>query len=143
MLIKINNWIAKNDSAVAYAVGFKSEKDKEQYAAQFVAQLSSPWMKYFMRMDPRPYLTDLKKVKVLALNGSKDIQVVSQQNLPAIAAALREGHTKTFETRELYGLNHLFQTCTKCTIPEYGELEETFSPVALQTITGWLNKNVK
>jgi len=43
----------------------------------------------------------------------------------------------------LPGLNHLFQTCNKCTVQEYGELEETIAPLALQTITGWLNKNVK
>jgi hypothetical protein len=71
------------------------------------------------------------------------LQVVSQQNLPAISAALKEGHTKNFETKELYGLNHLFQACTKCTVMEYGQLEETFSPLALQAITDWLNKNVK
>jgi len=80
---------------------------------------------------------------VLALNGSKDIQVVSQQNLPAVNTALKEGRTRTFETKELPGLNHLFQTCNKCTVQEYGELEETIAPLALQTITGWLNKNVK
>jgi fermentation-respiration switch protein FrsA (DUF1100 family) len=104
---------------------------------------SGDWFKYFMQFDPQPYLSDLKKVKVLALNGSKDIQVVSQQNLPAVAAALKEGRTKTFETKELPGLNHLFQTCTKCTFTEYSELQETIAPVALQTITDWLNRNVK
>ena len=80
---------------------------------------------------------------MLALNGGKDLQVVAQQNLPAISDALKEGHTKVFETKELIGLNHLFQTCTKCTLAEYGQLEETIAPVALQTITDWLNKNAK
>jgi pimeloyl-ACP methyl ester carboxylesterase len=141
--ILVNNWLLKTDTATAHALGFISEIAKEQYASQFVAQLSNPWMKYFMRSDPYPDLTKLKKVKVLALNGSKDIQVVSQQNLPAIAAALKEGRTKNYDTKEIYGLNHLFQTCNKCTVAEYGELEETVSPVALQTITDWLDKNVK
>ncbi len=54
-----------------------------------------------------------------------------------------EGRTKNFETKELPGLNHLFQTCNKCTVQEYGELQETIAPVALQTITDWLNRNVK
>jgi hypothetical protein len=80
---------------------------------------------------------------VLALNGSRDIQVVASQNLPAVRSALVAGKTKTFETKELPGLNHLFQTCNKCTVMEYGQLEETISPVALQTITDWLNQNVK
>jgi alpha/beta superfamily hydrolase len=139
----VNNWLTKTDTATAHILGFNSENYKQQFASQFVAQLSNSWMKYFLRIDPHPYLTHLKKVKVLALNGSRDIQVVSQQNLPALNNALREGRTKVYETKELYGLNHLFQTCIKCTVQEYGELEETISPVALQTITDWLNKKVK
>jgi pimeloyl-ACP methyl ester carboxylesterase len=139
----VNNWLAKTDTATAHILGFTSENYKQQFASQFAAQLSTPWMKYFLRFDPHPYLMQLKKVKVLALNGSRDIQVVSQQNLPALNNALKEGRTKVYETKELYGLNHLFQTCTKCTVQEYGELEETISPVALQTITDWLNKKVK
>ena len=143
VIIRVNNWIAKNDSSTVQAVGFRSEEAKQQYASQFVTQVWSPWMKYFMRINPHPYLVNLKKVKVLALNGSKDLQVVSRQNLPAISDALKEGHTKVFETKELIGLNHLFQTCTKCTLAEYGQLEETIAPVALQTITDCLNKNAK
>jgi hypothetical protein len=40
------------------------------------------------------------------------------------------------------GLNHLFQHCSKCTVNEYGELEETFSAEVLQIMTDWLKKNV-
>ena len=58
---------------------------------------------------------------VLALNGSRDLQVPPSQNLPAIAAALKAGGNKDFETVELPGLNHLFQTCQKCTVGEYGD----------------------
>jgi hypothetical protein len=110
---------------------------------ELIADYSTPWFKYFIQFDPQQYLTKLKKVKVLALNGSRDIQVVSQQNLPGIRSALTAGETKTFEVKEIPGLNHLFQTCKKCTVAEYAQLEETFSPVALQTITAWLNENVK
>ncbi len=139
----INNWYAKTDTATLRVLGFVSPDYKEQYAKTMVAALSGAWFKYFMQFDPGPYLSNLKKVKVLALNGSKDIQVVSQQNLPAVNAALKEGKTKNFETKELPGLNHLFQTCNKCTVQEYGELQETIAPIALQTITDWLNRNVK
>lgn len=139
----VNDWYNKTDSATLLVLGFNSENAKDQYIKTMTTVYSGDWFKYFMQFDPQPYLSDLKKVKVLALNGSKDIQVVSQQNLPAVAAALKEGRTKTFETKELPGLNHLFQTCTKCTFTEYGELQETIAPVALQTITDWLNRNVK
>jgi len=36
-------------------------------------------------------------------------------------------------------LNHLFQTCTTCTISEYGELEETVSETVLKEMTLWIN----
>jgi len=135
----INNSQPKIDSTILSKLGVS----KEFYVKQMVAVCSTPWFKYFIQFDPQPYLTKLKKVKVLALNGSKDIQVVSQQNLPAIRSALVAGSTKKFEVKEMPGLNHLFQTCVKCTVAEYGELEETIAPVALQTIMGWLNSNVK
>ena len=139
----VSDWYAKTDTATLHALGFNSPDDKEQYAKQMAMVFSSAWFRYFIQFDPQPYLSDLKKVKVLALNGSRDIQVVSQQNLPAVNAALHKGKTKKFETKELPGLNHLFQTCNKCTVQEYGELQETIAPVALQTITDWLNRNVK
>lgn len=139
----VNNWYNTTDSATLHALGFNAENSKDRYVKTMTAVFSGAWFKYFMQFDPQPYLSDLKKVKVLALNGSRDIQVISQQNLPAVAAALRDGKTRTFETKELPGLNHLFQTCNKCTVQEYGELQETIAPVALQTITDWLNRNVK
>ncbi len=139
----LNTWQAKADTNNLRKLGFKSPGNNKEYIRQQLSVVSTPWFKYFIRFDPQPYLTKLKKVKVFAINGSKDVQVVSKQNLPAIRAALVQGKTKTFEVKELPGLNHLFQTCNKCTVMEYGRLEETISPVALQSITGWLNKNVK
>jgi hypothetical protein len=35
---------------------------------------------------------------------------------------------------ELEGLNHMFQTCRKCTVAEYGQFDETFSPMALEVL---------
>ena len=57
--------------------------------------------------------------------------------------ALKNRMAKKYETRELPGLNHLFQHCTSCTVNEYREIEETFSPDALLAISNWLNKNVQ
>jgi hypothetical protein len=41
---------------------------------------------------------------------------------------------------ELPGLNHLFQTAKTGSPSEYAEIEETISPVALETIAGWVLK---
>jgi hypothetical protein len=80
---------------------------------------------------------------VLALNGSKDVQVIAASNLPGIRASLQKSHSRKYEVIELPGLNHLFQTCIKCSPSEYQDLEETFSPTALATMDDWLSKNVQ
>jgi fermentation-respiration switch protein FrsA (DUF1100 family) len=100
----------------------------------------SPEIRSFAFYDPAESLRKVK-VPVLALNGSRDLQVPPSQNLPAIAAALRAAGNTDFETIELPGLNHLFQTCQKCTVGEYGTLEETFSPKALDVMGEWLARH--
>lgn len=104
--------------------------------------VSSPEMRSFLFYDPAVALRKLK-VPVLALNGSRDLQVPPKQNLPAIQAALTAAGNSDFRVRELPGLNHLFQNCKKCTVQEYAELEETFSPVALEVMGDWLLKHSK
>ena len=81
-----------------------------------------------------------KKVKcpVLALNGEKDIQVTSKENLNAIEKALKAGGSKDFTIMELTNLNHLFQTAKTGEISEYSKIEETMSPAAFQIIGDWI-----
>jgi hypothetical protein len=47
------------------------------------------------------------------------------------------------ETHLLSGLNHLFQHCHTCTVQEYGQLEETFSPEALAIMGDWLDRHIR
>ncbi|KAA9041665.1 alpha/beta hydrolase [Ginsengibacter hankyongi] len=102
----------------------------------------SKWWKFFLTHDPAKDLEKLS-IPVLALNGSKDIQVDPKINLPAIESALKKSKSKNYKTIELPGLNHLFQHCRKCTIGEYGELEETFAPEALKVMGDWIEDVVK
>ena len=82
----------------------------------------------------------LSKVKcpVLALDGSKDLQVSANQNLPAIAKALADGGNPDFTVEEFPGLNHLFQDVKTGSVSEYALTEETISPRALLVIRDWL-----
>ena len=72
--------------------------------------------------------------------GEKDVQVLPKQNLPAIRKALQEGGNKHFEVLEMPGLNHLFQTAKTGLPAEYGIIEETFSPKALEIMGDWIAK---
>lgn len=74
----------------------------------------------------------------LIINGEKDLQVDPRQNLPAIEAALKAAAHKDYTIQELSGLNHLFQTCQTGAPSEYGKIDETFSPAALELIGNWI-----
>jgi fermentation-respiration switch protein FrsA (DUF1100 family) len=114
------------------------EVPEPQIGAQ-IKTLTSPWFRYFLTYDPA---TALRKVTcpVLAINGEKDTQVPSKQNLPAIRTALEQAGNKHFEADELAGLNHLFQAAKTGSPAEYAEIEETMSPVALEKMAGWILK---
>ena len=114
----------------------------EKEISSSVGQLISPWMRYFLQYDPA---TSLGKVKcpVLALNGSKDLQVSPKENLAAIKAFLAKGGNNKATVKELPGLNHLFQECKTGLPAEYSTIEQTFSPIALNEILEWVQEQVK
>ncbi|MGE5175362.1 MAG: alpha/beta hydrolase family protein [Hyphomicrobiales bacterium] len=111
--------------------------DLDEFVSGRVAMLRSPWMQFFLHYDPRPALEKVR-CPVLALNGGKDTQVLSIQNLPRIRSALTAGGNRDATTEELPGLNHLFQTCATGSVAEYATIEETMAPAALDRITSWI-----
>ena len=102
-----------------------------------INQITSPWMLNFIRYIPSPMLSNVK-CPVLAVIGSKDLQVPSQVNLQAIEGALKKGGNKNYTVKELPGLNHLFQECKTGSPNEYAEIEQTISPVLLETVSNWI-----
>ena len=102
------------------------------YGNAMYSQISDVWFREFLTLDPRPYARKVK-APVLALTGSKDLQVDAKQNLPELKAAL--ANVKT-ETRP--NLNHLFQTCRTGAPVEYGTIEETFEPATMKIIADWI-----
>ena len=56
----------------------------------------------------------------------------------AITRALKAGGNKNYTVKELPSLNHLLQTADTGDISEYGKIEETMSPTALQIIGDWI-----
>lgn len=119
-----------------------SKMEIETSIKQQVDGIATPWLRYFLSYDPK---VNLKKVKcpVLVLNGEKDIQVTSKLNTQAIVNALKEGGNKNVKLQIFPGLNHLFQHCTTCNVAEYGQLDETFSPEVLKTMSDWILQKVK
>ncbi|HOB53786.1 MAG TPA: alpha/beta fold hydrolase [Acidobacteriota bacterium] len=115
----------------------KQLPDPEQFIGRQLDALFSPWMQFFLTFDPRPTLARVK-CPVLAVGGEKDLQVPAAEHLALIEAAVRDGGNTRVITRLLPGLNHLFQTCRTGAVSEYAAIEETLSPLFLQTMGDWL-----
>ncbi len=110
----------------------------DQFIKSQVEQLCSPWMSFFLFYNPQDALTKTT-CPTLAINGNKDLQVKSSLNLPAIEKALQKNGNTLFKTKELDGLNHLFQECKTGSPNEYEQIKQTFSPLALSTISDWMS----
>ncbi len=117
---------------------FKS-KYTEDYAKDLVNQLTMPWMLSFLRLDPKIYLEKVN-CPILAINGSKDLQVPAKENLQVIKDVFASSNKVTI--KELENLNHLFQECKTGLPNEYGTIEQTISPKALEEISNWILKQV-
>lgn len=99
--------------------------------------LKSKWIINFIRTDPKDFLQKTT-CPVLALNGSKDFQVIPKINLEGIKNGLEKAGNNDVTIMELEGLNHLFQTAETGSLQEYSKIEETFSPIALDIIKDWI-----
>ncbi len=95
---------------------------------------NGPWLDAFLDYDPTENIRNTK-CPVLALNGSKDCQVIPLQNLEAFRKLLNPSSTTI---KEYPNLNHLFQHCTTGLPMEYADIEETISEEVLKDIAQWV-----
>jgi hypothetical protein len=119
-----------------------SEMSDKEFAKYLIDTYTNDWIFYFIRLEPR---VALEKVTcpVLAVNGSKDLQVDANQNLPKIKAALEKAGNTDFTIKEYPNLNHLFQESETGAVSEYVKIEQTFSPLVLEDMTKWILERVK
>ena len=99
-------------------------------------QIQMPYMKHFLALDMRPLLSRIT-CPVLALNGTKDIQVEHGTNLSALRNGLPANEKNSIESID--GVNHLFQHCNTGAVSEYREIEETISPAVIEIIIEWIH----
>jgi hypothetical protein len=129
--------IANPDPAAARAAidAVMKEAGAPPITDQAFAAVNSPWYRAFAAYDPAPALRSLR-IPVLAIIGSKDAQVPAAQNIPALRVALTDDPKA--EVVELPGLNHLLQPATTGAVDEYGKIEITIDPSALNLIGDWV-----
>lgn len=111
-----------------------TEKNKEKEA---IATITSNWFYNFLKIDPAVFLEKVK-CPVLAINGSKDLQVPADANLEIIKNTLTKAGNKNLTIKKIPNLNHLFQECQTGSQNEYFTIEQTFSPIALEEISNWI-----
>jgi len=133
------------ESAKANLDGFLAENSYKQSDGEMVPvaelkkQLTSaltPWFHYFIKYDPQENLSKLQ-CPVLAIYGSKDLQVPAKQNIEALTPILEKSKTDHLIV-ELSDLNHLMQTAETGNVSEYDLIDETMAPKALETISNWI-----
>lgn len=137
--VKITNYLSLKKKEIADLDTTVEKTDDNMIEAQ-IKQLLTPWMLNFIRYNPSQALEKLK-CPVLAMIGSKDLQVPANPNLNAIEKALNKAGNKDFTVKELTNLNHLFQECKTGSPNEYVSIEQTISPLALETILNWIKKH--
>ncbi len=132
ILEQVAEWKTRFNDAELDALGYD-----ENLLKQNLMVSTSNWFRSLMREDPATYL-EQTTIPVLALLPARDVQVVASVNAPLIEAALEKAGNKDFEVRILGGLNHLFQHSETGAMSEYGMIEETFAPEALELIGDWI-----
>lgn len=135
----------KMRAIVATEMAAMTEAQKKEFAPVLntinvqMPMYVSEWFRYFLLFDPAPVLEKVR-VPVLAIVGEKDLQVPPKENLTLIEAALKKGGNKNYKVMLMPSLNHLFQTAKTGLPGEYGAIEETIAPIALQTMSDWILK---
>ncbi len=129
------------ESQLAVSGSTATEQEMEDQIDLAVRQFQSPWMKFFLTYDPAPTLGMLD-CPVLAMNGTLDLQVWHDQNLPVIEQIINDAGGDVTIVR-LEGLNHLFQPATTGAVGEYATIETTFEESALKEVGDWVNWQVQ
>lgn len=128
------------DSIVFSITGVQANQSPRNFLSSLLSVYNNVWLRYFMETKPSQFWKQVK-VPVLAINGMRDIQVSALSNLTGIQRSLWQSGNRNLERVAMEGLNHMFQRCQRCTVEEYGELEQTLDEQVPATIIAWLNKH--
>ncbi|MCW3466017.1 alpha/beta hydrolase family protein [Chitinophaga nivalis] len=104
---------------------------------EFLTFLSKPRRADFQR--DQFAIVSRVKCPVLAINGTKDVQVLPSQ-LKRIERALRQGGNKQVTIKAFEGKNHLFQTAKTGAISEYATITETMAPEVMAFMASWIQR---
>ena len=127
------------EKTVATEAMRKSAKgmDESTMITSTIMSTTTPWFRYFINHDPRPYLRQVR-CPVLAVNGTVD-QQVAIDNLEAIKAAIESNGNPYVDIQAFENINHLFQYDPTGLPSNYGSNEETFNENVLYFVSDWIH----
>ncbi|WP_227607467.1 alpha/beta hydrolase family protein [Hymenobacter translucens] len=135
--------VADNDQAQAIVANMLRQSNSamdEATARLGAVQFTSPWYRYFLNMNPAVTMAQVR-CPVLAINGTKDLQVAADANLSAIEKGLKGNRDVT--VKKLNGVNHLLQSDPAEWTIVAGERQPTISPQMLEAMREWIALHTK
>ncbi len=105
----------------------------QKYREEFYGKIDT-WFDAFLDYDPTQNIQNTS-CPVFALNGTKDCQVIAEQNLDQLKKLVKSPKS---QFKKYPDLNHLFQHCDKGLVYEYMDIEETISEEVLKDIAEWV-----
>lgn len=133
---RLNEQINQLPEAQREALGDMSAFVQSQIDRQLSAA-KSRWFRSLIEYEPSEQLGNLT-IPILTIFGSKDMQVVANENMTE-AAAIMNRYDLDMELQEIADANHLFQQANTGMPTEYGMLEHSFAEGFISTITLWLS----
>ena len=112
------------------------ESTIESAVKQGLAQVSSPWMRTFIALDPAPAIRHIG-VPMLILFGERDVQVSPARNVPPYQAGILECPVKP-KIVMIPKANHLFQPARTGMPDEYATIKVEMDPEVLKKISDWV-----
>lgn len=131
--LSIESLLKRHQESMPTEIADQIKKQTPDILANFL----SPWFRYFIKIDPKHFVKQIT-CPVLAINGSKDVQVEAIDNLMAIRRYLAESGNINAYTYIIPDLNHLMQHCETGAVSEYVLIEETFSEEILKIMADWI-----
>ncbi|MCC5918051.1 MAG: alpha/beta hydrolase [Cryomorphaceae bacterium] len=101
------------------------------------SSMLNPWFIFFIKYNPLESLQSIE-VPTLVINGKRDLQVPSSENIPAMKKAFSSGKNPPVEYKVYENLNHLFQTTETGAPDEYGSIDETFNEAVMEDIANFI-----
>ena len=108
----------------------------ESTVKQGLAQVSSPWMRTFIALDPAPAIRHIG-VPMLILFGERDVQVSPARNLPPYQEGILDCPLKPTIVI-IPKANHLFQPARTGMPDEYAAIKVEIDPEVLKKISDWV-----